>query len=117
MSIPESDWKRLRSFKPIALERLCTSALAECADLLASPTSSAHECFLALFQRVHEKNNEIAEAFDDHRRIRHWCGDGSRRVDKRRPLTRVNGVSHSQPGILTTIAVDEGPGMNSRLQE
>jgi hypothetical protein len=68
MSIPESDWKRLRSLKPIALERLSTSALAECADLLASPASSAHERFLALFQRVHEKNDDLAEAFDDHRR-------------------------------------------------
>lgn len=68
MSIPESDWKRLRSLKPIALERLCTSALAECADLLVSPAPSAHERFLALLQRVHEKNEDIAEAFDNHRR-------------------------------------------------
>jgi hypothetical protein len=64
----ESDWKFLRKLRPVALERLCESALGEVAILLADRELSNHERFLVVFRRIHDRNDDIAKAFDDVRR-------------------------------------------------
>jgi hypothetical protein len=65
--IPERDWKLLRQLKPVALERLCARILKEAANITAAPGPS-HDRFLKLYDMIIQGNDEVAIAFDDHRR-------------------------------------------------
>jgi hypothetical protein len=66
--ILESDWKVLRRLKPVALERFCERTLAECVQVATGGGDSAHERYLALYRLVHERDKELARAFNDLRR-------------------------------------------------
>jgi hypothetical protein len=66
--IEESDWKLLRQLAPIALDRFCKSALAEIERVTSKSTGSNHKRFLEVFRLVGDRNDELARAFDDHRR-------------------------------------------------
>ena len=68
MPFTERDWKHLRSVHGIALERFCTQVLDEAAAIARDDGRSAHERYLQLFQLLHERNAEMAAAFDDMRR-------------------------------------------------
>lgn len=68
MHIRESDWKVLRRLKPVALDRFCERTLAECVEVATGGGDSAHERYLALYRLVHERDKELARAFNDLRR-------------------------------------------------
>jgi hypothetical protein len=67
-NIPESDWKYLRSVKGELLETLCKQINDEASRIIKAPSLSQHEKFLHLFRHVMEKNEIIANCFDDWRR-------------------------------------------------
>lgn len=67
---PEADWKTLRALKPVLLDRLCARTLQECGEVIDSAEGTAHERYLRLFDRIHRRNDELADAFDDLRRSR-----------------------------------------------
>jgi hypothetical protein len=66
--IPEAEWKYLRTIKPEMLETLCKRINDEASQIITSLPLSQHEKFLHLFRHVIEKNEIIAECFDDWRR-------------------------------------------------
>jgi hypothetical protein len=66
--INEADWKVLRELKTIALERFCERALSELSGVASASGKSANERYLAVFDLVHRRNDELAKAFDDLRR-------------------------------------------------
>lgn len=66
--IRESDWQVLRRLKPVALDRFCERTLAECVQVAREGGDSAHERYLALYRLVHERDKELARAFNDLRR-------------------------------------------------
>lgn len=68
MDLPESDWKHLRSIKDAALNRFCERALAECSETIADPGRTAHERYLALFEVMGKRDEELSRAFDGLRR-------------------------------------------------
>ncbi|MBI1906026.1 MAG: peptide ABC transporter substrate-binding protein [Rhodocyclales bacterium] len=68
MYILESDWKVLRRLKPLALERFCERTLAECVQVATGSGDSAHERYLTLYRLVHERDKELARAFNNLRR-------------------------------------------------
>lgn len=68
MSLPERDWRLLRSLHDVALERYCTQVLGECAAAIREAELSAHERYLRLFRLIKERDNSIAGAFNDLRR-------------------------------------------------
>lgn len=68
MSLPERDWRVLRSLHDAALDRYCTRVLEECAAVTRATELSAHERYLRLFQLVKERDDSIAGAFNDLRR-------------------------------------------------
>ena len=68
MHIAESDWKRLRKLKEIALDRLCASILRECRELIVADGATNHERYLSLFRHVRERDGDVADAFNDVRR-------------------------------------------------
>jgi hypothetical protein len=67
-NIPETDWKVFRELHQVALGRLCDRILAEARTQIEQPTKSAHEKYLDLFKLIHDRNRDLARAFDDFRR-------------------------------------------------
>jgi hypothetical protein len=67
-SLPERDWRLLRSLHEVALDRYCTGVLEECAAAIRATELSAHERYLRLFRLIMERNSSIAGAFNDLRR-------------------------------------------------
>jgi cell fate regulator YaaT (PSP1 superfamily) len=67
---PESDWKVLRAVKDAALNRLCERILGECRRVMDAGGLSAHQRYLKLFKLLHDRDDDIAMAFNDMRRSR-----------------------------------------------
>ena len=67
-NFPESDWRVLRELRPRALQRLCERALNEIRDATTAADRDSHQRFLAVYHLVHERNEDIARAFDAPRR-------------------------------------------------
>jgi hypothetical protein len=65
---PERDWKLLRELKPVLLERLCGQILRRAADIATASDAANHQRYLKLWDMIQEQNEEVARAFDDHRR-------------------------------------------------
>jgi hypothetical protein len=68
LDFSEPDWKHLRRVKDAALERFCERALRECSEIIADPARTAHERYLAIFEVLEERDDELAAAFNDLRR-------------------------------------------------
>jgi hypothetical protein len=66
--IPESDWKLLRQLHALALDRFCQRLLSEVSRLSSDATVNPHKRYLAVFKFVNQRNDELADAFDDMRR-------------------------------------------------
>src|SRR4051794_4245278 len=66
--IHESDWKLFRRLQPLALDRFCQHVLAEISRIAADIKRSNHNRYLAVFKLLHQRNEELAEAFDNPRR-------------------------------------------------
>lgn len=66
MNISESDWRIFKEVRAAALDRFCIRILDECAALCDThPTQSAHTRYLALYKLIHQRDREIAHAFND----------------------------------------------------
>ena len=65
---PESDWKTFRELREVALERFCKRVLDEVPRFPPDTERSYHERYLELFRWLGERNDELAQAFDDPRR-------------------------------------------------
>jgi hypothetical protein len=67
-TLPERDWRLLRSVHGEALDRYCARVLEECATVIRDTKSSSHDRYLKLFRLVKERDDSIAVAFNDLRR-------------------------------------------------
>lgn len=65
--IPERDWKAWRRLSADALERFCERVLDEI-GAFRKPSGSAHSRYLELFRYLHDRDDEMAEVFNDQRR-------------------------------------------------
>lgn len=68
MEIGEKDWKILKQVKASALERTCEGLLSELRAASTSPGKTAHERYLAVWDLMRRRNDDLAAAFDDYRR-------------------------------------------------
>jgi hypothetical protein len=66
--IPESDWKIFRTVRESALDRYCARVLDECRAVIEDNSISNHERYLRLFQLLQERDDELADAFNNPRR-------------------------------------------------
>lgn len=66
--LPESDWKAFRKLREVALERLCERILAEISRVSSDTKRSTHARYLAIYELIQERNDQIARAFDNPRR-------------------------------------------------
>src|SRR6476469_6448162 len=65
--IPERDWKAWRELSRNALERFCAGVLDHVGSF-RERAGSAHSRYLELFRYLQERDDEIAEVFNDQRR-------------------------------------------------
>jgi hypothetical protein len=65
---PERDWKLLRELKPVTLERLCERTLRRAVEISRLSNATNHQRYLKLWKMIQDQNEEVALAFDDHRR-------------------------------------------------
>jgi hypothetical protein len=68
--IAESDWRILRELKPIALDRFCRRVLDEVGRMALDPARTNHERYLAIYRFIADRDEELADAFNDMRRSR-----------------------------------------------
>ena len=68
MTLPERDWRVLRSVHRSALDRYCAQVLVESATEMQDRGSSPHDRYLRLFRLLKERDQRIVAAFDDLRR-------------------------------------------------
>jgi len=66
--IPESDWKIFRTVRAAALDRYCARVLDECRTASEDRSISNHERYLRLFRLLRERDDDLADAFNDFRR-------------------------------------------------
>lgn len=68
IEIQEADWKTLREVRPIALDRFCQQILAEIVELAADQNQTNQQRYRAIYELIHRRDKELADAFDNPRR-------------------------------------------------
>jgi hypothetical protein len=71
-TISEPDWKLFRQLQGIALDRFCQRVLAEIERLASDTSKTSHERYLAIYERIHQRDRELADAFNNPRRSTAW---------------------------------------------
>jgi hypothetical protein len=66
--IKESDWKILRQYFPVALDRFCQLVLSEIEEIQHDETTTLHQKYVGIFHIMRRRNEEMALVFDDPRR-------------------------------------------------
>jgi hypothetical protein len=64
MTISESDWKIFKELKNKALERFSQRILDESLAICGNSALSAHERYRELYSLIHQRDKEMAWAFD-----------------------------------------------------
>ncbi len=67
-AIAESDWKKFRQVRLVALDRFCRRVLADCQEVCSDESMTAHERYGKLYGLIHDRDKDMARAFDDPRR-------------------------------------------------
>jgi hypothetical protein len=67
-TIPEKDWKHMRSMKPRVLNDACARILADVEASVRKRDERNHEAYLGLWALLKKKDAEIASMFDDFKR-------------------------------------------------
>lgn len=68
LEIEESDWKLLRQFHQVALDRFCQRILDEIDRCNLDSGMSPHQRYLEIFKLIELRDKELARIFDDLRR-------------------------------------------------
>ena len=71
-SLPERDWKYLRSIEAELLSELCSKINQRSAQLLNSEFESEHKKYLALYKHIEASDKIVADCFNDWRRSNLW---------------------------------------------
>ena len=71
-SLPERDWKYLRSIEPELLSALCRKINQRAAQLLNSEFESEHKKYLAIYKHIKASDKIVADCFNDWRRSNLW---------------------------------------------
>ncbi len=66
--IKESDWKRFKALRELALERFSERVLLEIGRIGGDLGKSHHERYLDIYKLIQKRDKELARAFNDLRR-------------------------------------------------
>ncbi|MGY2442314.1 hypothetical protein [Pseudomonas sp. SDO52101_S400] len=64
MSILESDWKKFKDLRKIALDRFCQGVLADTKTIAQHGALSAHARYGMLYGLIQDRDREMARMFD-----------------------------------------------------
>ena len=64
----ESDWKKFKKLKEIALDRFCAKALSEFSDAIEDKENTNHGKYLYLYKLVENTDKHLSLLFDGHSR-------------------------------------------------
>jgi len=67
-SIPEKDWKYLRSIQEELLSELCGKINRDAAAIIGSEGESEHRKYLKLYKHIEASDRIVADCFNDWRR-------------------------------------------------
>jgi len=60
----ESDWKRFKALRQLALERYCERVLLDIGCVGADAGKSQHERYLDIYRLIHDRDEELGRAFN-----------------------------------------------------
>ena len=66
--LPEPDWNAFRKLREVALERFCERILAEVGRVTSDAKRTPHARYLAAYELIQERDDQIARAFNNPRR-------------------------------------------------
>ncbi len=66
--LPESDWRSFKEVHQKLLERYCSRILEEVAAASQGAGGSAHDRYLKVYRLIEERDEQMANAFNDFRR-------------------------------------------------
>jgi hypothetical protein len=61
----ESDWKKFKELREIALDRFCQGGLADVKTISENDALSAHTRYRMLYRLMRDRDKDIVETFDD----------------------------------------------------
>lgn len=64
----ESDWKKFKKIKALALDRFCARAMADFQAAIQKDEMSNHERYLSLYTLVQDADERLSMLFDGHSR-------------------------------------------------
>ena len=67
-TISEPDWREFRQLHPVARDRFCLRILAELGRFAVDDGTPVHDRYLAAWELMGRRNQELADTFDDLRR-------------------------------------------------
>jgi hypothetical protein len=68
IEIKESDWKKFKPIRDLALERFCEKVLLRTRGEIDKKNKSAHERYLSIYKLIHEEDKDLGRLFNDFRR-------------------------------------------------
>ena len=70
MSILESDWKKFKELREIALDRFCQGVLDDAKTITQHGTLSTHARYRMLYRLMRDRDKDIVEIFDNNSQSR-----------------------------------------------
>jgi hypothetical protein len=68
MRIAESDWKKFKRVRTLALERFSQRVLDDCGRIHGNESLTAYDRYLELYRLLQDQDREMAKTFNDLRR-------------------------------------------------
>ncbi len=68
--IAESDWKKFKQVRELALQRYCERVLLDLQAIISDTSRSAHNRYLEIYKLIDDRDETLAYMFNDHRRSR-----------------------------------------------
>jgi len=62
--IPESDWKKFKNLRPLALKRYCDRVLNDVNNIIGDNEKSSHERYLKIYKLMRNRDKNLAQMFD-----------------------------------------------------
>ncbi|MFT5906079.1 MAG: hypothetical protein ACI9E1_001684 [Cryomorphaceae bacterium] len=68
LTILESDWKRFKEVRQVALSRHCRLTLERLAEIASEGSQNPHESYLVAYEYIKTRDREVAQTFNYLRR-------------------------------------------------
>ena len=70
MAIAESDWKKFKELRKIALDRFCQGVLADANTITGHDALSSQARYVMLYRLMRDRHNDIGRIFDAYSRYK-----------------------------------------------